>query len=329
MRQYGVEIVGTGSYAPARVLTNDDLAEMVDTSDEWIRARTGIRERRIAADDEATSDLGYEASIQALDAAGMAADRIDLIIVATLTPDAPLPNTACFLQRRLGGHNAACFSLEAACAGFVYALEIGADMIRSGTFRNALVVAAEKLSTRTDWTDRGTCVLFGDGAGAVVLHQVPQDRDVLLAADLRADGTYTDLLGIPAGGSRMPLTHELLDKRMNCVRMSGREIFKLAVSAMASTSEHVLAEAGIAIEQVKWLVPHQANTRIISGVGKRLGIAESKVYVNLDRYGNTSAASIPIALDELVRAGRVASGDHILMTAFGGGLTWGSALVRW
>ncbi|OGV63163.1 MAG: 3-oxoacyl-ACP synthase [Lentisphaerae bacterium RIFOXYB12_FULL_65_16] len=329
MDYFGVEIAGTGSYVPARVLTNHELEKMVDTTDQWIVERTGIRERRIAAADEPTSALAYHAATQALTHAGVPAEELDLIIVATLSPDTPFPNTGCHLQKRLNAPNAACFSLEAACSGFIFALKVGADMVRCGGFKKVLVVAAEKLSMFVDWTDRGTCVLFGDGAGAVVLRRVPREGDSLLATRLGSDGNYADLLNVPAGGSLMPITHERIDQRLNFLKMSGREVFKLAVNAMVDASEGVLAHAEVRIDQVRWLVPHQANMRIISGVGKRLGIPNERVYVNLDKYGNTSAASIPIALDEIVRAGKVQRGDYILMTAFGGGLTWGSALCRW
>jgi 3-oxoacyl-[acyl-carrier-protein] synthase-3 len=329
MDYYGVEIAGTGSYVPARVLTNRDLEKLVDTTDQWIVERTGIRERRIAADDEPTSAMAACAATQALTHAGVPAAELDLIIVATLSPDTPFPNTGCHVQKRLEAANAACFSIEAACSGFIYALKIGADMVRCGGFKKVLVVAAEKLSMFVDWTDRGTCVLFGDGAGAAVLRRVPRENDSLLATRLGSDGNYADLLNVPAGGSLMPITHERLDQRLNFLKMSGREVFKLAVNAMVDASEHVLMRAEVRIDQVRWLVPHQANMRIISGVGKRLGIPDERVYVNLDRFGNTSAASIPIALDEIVRAGKIQRGDYVLMTAFGGGLTWGSALLRW
>jgi len=329
MGHYGVAIAGTGAYGPSRVLTNHDLERMVDTSDEWIRTRTGIRERRIAADDEPTSALAYKAAQRALETSGADAEEVDLIIVATLSPDTLFPNTSCYVQHRLGAVNAACFSLEAACSGFLYGLNVGADMIRSGSVRNALIVAAEKLSAVVDWTDRSTCVLFGDGAGAVLLRRSPPDKDTLLAARLGADGAYTGLLTIPAGGTAMPLTQELLEQKMNCIKMSGREVFKLAVNAMVEASESTLEQAGVTIDQVRWLVPHQANTRIITAVGKRLGIDEDRVYTNLDRYGNTSAASIPIALDELVRRNGVAPGDYLLLTAFGGGLTWAAVVLQW
>lgn len=329
MKRFGVQIAGTGHYVPERVMTNHDLEAMVETSDEWIVARTGIRERHIAAPEQATSDLGLEAALQALAAAEMTPEEVDLIIVATLSPDQPFPNTGCFLQSKLGAVNAACFSLEAACSGFIYALEVASSMIRLGLHKNALIVGAEKLSTFTDWTDRGTCVLFGDGAGAVMLKQCAEADDRMIASKLGSDGRYTDLLGVPAGGSASPLTPETIGHRQNFIKMSGREVFKLAVNAMVSAADDVLAQAGIDISQVRWLVPHQANNRIIQGVGKRMRMPAERVYINVDRYGNTSAATIPIALDEIARGGQVDEGDYILMVAFGGGLTWAAALIRW
>ena len=329
MARYGAAIIGSGSYAPDRILTNHDLEQMVETSDEWIRTRTGIRERHIAADDEPTSAIACRAAEKALKAASVNPSDLDMIIVATLSPDNVFPNTGCQLQNRLGAHGAAAFSIEAACSGFLYAAQIAADMIRSGTASCALVVGAEKLSAYVDWTDRSTCVLFGDGAGAAIIKQVPATEDCFLASELGADGKYKELLQIPAGGTEMPLTHDILDQRLQYIKMSGREIFKLAVNAMTSASEKVLKQADISIDDVRWLVPHQANNRIITAVGKRLGIDEERVFINVDRYGNTSAATIPIAVDEIVRGGQVSKGDYLLLTAFGGGLTWGSLLVRW
>ena len=329
MNQYGIKIVGTGSYVPAKVLSNADLEKMVETTDEWIRTRTGIEERHIAADDEPCSALAEQAALRALEAAGMQAAEIDLIIVATFTGDKAFPNAGCFLQKRIGAVNAACFAMEAACSGFVYAMTVAAGLLRSGGFRNALLVGAEKISSKVDWADRNTCVLFGDGAGAVVLKRVAAAQDSLRAFKLGADGNYCDLLQCPAGGSAMPLTHELLDQGLQYIKMEGREVFKLAVNAMVGASQDVLTQAGVSIDQVSWVIPHQANLRIISSVGKYLGIPDEKVYINVQRYGNTSAASIPLALDELVRSGQVKDGDYLILTAFGGGLTWGSLLLRW
>ncbi len=328
-KHYGISIAGTGSYAPAKVLTNHDLESIVDTSDEWIRTRTGIRERHIAAEDEPTSALAYQAAKNALETAEMSADNIELIIVATLSPDTPFPNTACHLQQRLRAGKAACFSLEAACSGFIYALEVAAGMIRSGTFTNALVIGAEKISMHVDWTDRSTCVLFGDGSGAVVLKRVPEEQDALLSSKLAADGNYTDLLTVPAGGSAMPLNPERYQKGLQYIKMSGREVFKLAVNAMVETSNAVLEDANLKVQDIRWLVPHQANDRIIQAVGRKLGMESDRVFVNLDRFGNTSAATIPIAIDEIVRGGLIQKNDYMLLTAFGGGLTWGSSLLRW
>ena len=329
MNQYGIKIAGTGSYVPSKVLTNADLEKIVETTDEWIRTRTGIEERHIAADDEPCSALAEKAALRALEASGMKAEEIELIIVATFTGDKVFPNAGCFLQKRIGATNAVCFSMEAACSGFVYGMTVAAGLLRSGGFRNALVVGAEKISFMVDWTDRNTCVLFGDGAGAVVLKRVAAKHDSLRAFKLGADGNYCDLLQCPAGGSALPITPEVLDQRLQYLKMEGREVFKLAVNAMVEASQDVLKQEGIGVEQVSWVIPHQANLRIISSVGKYLGIPDEKVYINVQRYGNTSAASIPLALDELVRSGRVKDGDYLILTAFGGGLTWGSLLLRW
>jgi len=329
MTLQGVKISGTGSYVPEKVLTNHDLEKMVDTSDEWISTRTGIQERHIAAPDEPTSALAYEACKEAMENAGVTSQNIQLIIVGTFTPDHPLPNTACFLQRRLGAEGAACFSLEAACSGFIYALQVARSMIQAGQYDTVLVTGAEKLSSVTDWTDRGTCVLFGDGAGAAVLQSTTPEDNGILSTHLGADGNYTDLLHIPAGGTVRPVTEDVLKQRLNYMKMNGPEVFKLAVNSMALAAKKVMEDTGIGPEQVRWLVPHQANTRIISAVGKRLGFDEEKVFVNLNKYGNTSAATIPIAFDEIVKNDSLQKGDYILLVAFGGGLTWGASMIRW
>ncbi len=325
---HGIRFAGFGSYVPDRVVTNFDFEKMVDTSDEWIVSRTGIRERRLAATEQATSDLACEAGKRALAVAGVAAEELDAIFVATFTPDHQMPNTACFVQRKLGAFKAACFALEAACTGFLYSLEAAAGIMRTGHYRKVLLIGAEKLSNILDFGDRNTCVLFGDGAGAVVLEQVPAAEDCLLASALGADGRFTHLLQVPAGGSAMPISEEAVRQHLNCIHMEGREVFKYAVNAMADTAEQVLLEAGATIDQITWLVAHQANTRIIQAVGKKLDIPEHKVFINLDKYGNTSAASIPLALDDLYRAGQLQPGNLVLMVAFGGGLTFGSALFR-
>jgi 3-oxoacyl-[acyl-carrier-protein] synthase-3 len=321
-------ITGVGSYLPSRILTNRELEKMVDTSDEWITTRTGIKERRIAADDEFTSDLGAEAALRAMKAAGVTANMIDLIIVATITPDMPFPSTACLVQRKIGAKRAAAFDLEAACAGFIYALEIGQQFIMSQTYDTVLVIGAEKLSTITDWKDRNTCVLFGDGAGAAILQNRP-DSHGLLTAVMGANGENADLLFMPGGGSRCPATVESVNARRHYLHMNGKETFKNAVQAMQTAAEEALRRCEIDISQIKCVIPHQANRRIIDAVGERVNAKPEQLFVNLDKYGNTSAASVAIALDEAVQTGRVQRGDLILLMVFGAGLTWGAAVIEW
>lgn len=323
-------ILGTGSYTPARVLTNDDLAHMVDTSDEWIRTRTGIRERRIAAADEASSDMGVEAAQRALDDAGLRAADIDLLIVATITPDTPMPACACFVQHKLGvPAHAACFDLNAACSGFLYALDTACALLGSGRYRKALVIGVEKLSNVVDWRDRTTCVLFGDGAGAAVLGLSEAADRGLLGTRLGCDGASADLLCIPNGGSRAPATCESIEARNHCIQMKGREVFKLAVRGMDEAAREILEQHGLRADQISLVIPHQANLRIIEAISEYLELPLDRFFINVDRYGNTSAASIPIALDEARRAGRLRAGDLVLLVAFGAGLTYGSALIRW
>lgn len=329
MSSIGVKIAGTGSYLPEKVLTNHDLEAMVDTSDDWIRTRTGILERRIAEDGEPTSWLGAKAALKAIEAAAIRPEDIELIIVATITPDKRFPNTACYIQHQIGTANATCFSVEAACSGFVYILEIGASLIKTGAFRNALLVGAEKLSSVVNWEDRATCVLFGDGAGAAVLTACPPDENSYISSQLGSDGRYADILHIPGGGSAMPFSRKVLDDKLQYLEMSGQEVFKLAVNTMATAAVQTLTKGHVEIGDVRWLIPHQANTRILTSVGKRLGLPNERVFINLQRYGNTSGASIPIALDEVVSGGQVAPGDYILLVAFGGGLTWGANLILW
>ncbi len=329
MSSYGARIIGTGSYAPATVLNNHDLEKMVETSDEWIQSRTGMVERHIAADHEATSDLAVAAARKAMANAGVTADTLDLIVVGTLSPDRPFPNTACFVQQKIQAANAACFALEAACSGFLYSLQCAAAMIRTGTVKRALVIGAEKISMFVDWTDRNTCVLFGDGAGAAIIERTSIEDNGYLGCTLGADGNYAELLTVPAGGSERPTTPQTLDSGDNFIKMEGREVFKLAVNAMVNAANKVLDEANVTAQDIRWLVPHQANTRIIKAVGKRLGLTEDKVFINIEKYGNTSAATIPIALDEINRTGQIEKGDLVLGVAFGGGLTWGATLVRW
>lgn len=320
-------IAGTGSYVPERVLTNADLERMVATSDAWIVERTGIRERRIAAPGEAASDLGTKAAERALAAAGITAADLDLILVATCTGDSPLPSTACLIQHRLGATRAAACDLSAACCGFVYALGIGDAYIKTGS-RHVLVIGTEVMSMLTDWTDRNTCVLFGDGAGAAVLSPSEGDRGIL-SSHLHADGTLWDLICVPGGGSRTPPTEKMLAEGLQYIKMKGNETFKVAVKTLEEAAREALAANNLTVDDLDVYVPHQANIRIIKAVVTRLGLPMEKVVLNMDRYGNTSAASIPLALDEAVRDGRVKAGSLMLMEAFGAGLTWASAVVRW
>jgi len=321
-------ITGVGSYVPARILTNADLEKLVDTSDEWITTRTGIKTRRMAAKDEFTSDMAVQAAQRAMKMAGVTADQIDLIIVATITPDMPFPNTACLVQRKIGAKRAAAFDVEAACSGFIYALEIGQQFIMSRTYDTVLVIGAEKLSAITDWTDRNTCVLFGDGAGAAILQNRPNSHG-LLTAVMGADGNKADLLFMPGGGSRCPATVDSVNARQHYLRMEGKETFKNAVQAMYHAAQEALRRCELEIARIKCIIPHQANRRIIDAVGERLGATPEQLFINLDRYGNTSAASVAIALDEAVSSGKIQRGDLILMMVFGAGLTWGAAVIEW
>ena len=321
-------ITGIGSYVPAQTLTNADLEKMVDTSDEWITTRTGIKQRRLAAKNEFTSDLAAEAATRAMKKAGVTAEQIDLIIVATITPDMPFPCTACLVQRKIGARRAAAFDLEAACSGFIYALEIAQQFIMSRTYDAVLVIGAEKLSTIVDWNDRNTCVLFGDGAGAAVLQNRPNAHG-LLTAVMGADGDKADLLYMPGGGSRCPATMDSVTARRHYLQMNGKETFKNAVQAMQTAALEALRRCEIDIAQIKCIIPHQANRRIIDAVGERLGARPEQLFVNLDKYGNTSAASVAIAFDEAVEGGRVQRGDLVLLVVFGAGLTWGAAVVEW
>jgi 3-oxoacyl-[acyl-carrier-protein] synthase III len=321
-------ISGVGSYVPAKILTNADLEKLVDTSDEWITTRTGIKERRLAGKNEFTSDLAANAALRALEKAGVTAEQIDLIIVATITPDMPFPSTACLVQRKIGAHRAAGFDLEAACSGFIYGLEIAQQFIMSRTYDTVLVIGAEKLSSIVDWKDRNTCVLFGDGAGAAVLQNRPNAHG-LLTAVMGADGRKANLLFMAGGGSRCPATTESVAARLHYLRMEGKETFKNAVQAMQTAAEEALRRCEIDIARIKCIIPHQANRRIVDAVCDRLGARPEQLFVNLHKYGNTSAASVAIALDEAVSSGRVQRGDLILMIVFGAGLTWGAAVIEW
>lgn len=321
-------IVGTGACLPEKVLTNSDLEKMVDTSDEWIYTRTGIRERRIVADGQVTSDLAAAASLQALEEAGLSPDDVSLIICATVTPDYFFPSTACMIQEKIGASNTGGFDLSAACAGFVYGVIMGARLIEADPTQTVLVIGAETLTKITDWTDRSTCILFGDGAGAAVLRAVDGDRGVM-ASEVGIDGSGGDFMKLPAGGSVMPATEETVRERMHYIRVQGRETFKFAVLKMAELVESAVKSSGLTLDDVKLIVPHQVNRRILQAAAKRLKIGLDKIYCNIDRCGNTSAASAAIALDEAVRKGCVQSDDIVVLVAFGGGLSWCSAVVRW
>lgn len=323
-----VGIIGTGKYVPEKILTNADLEQMVDTNDEWIVSRTGIRERHIAAPHEATSDLSYLASLKALESAGMKPEDLDLIIVATITPDSAFPSTACILQDKLGAKRAAAFDLSAACSGFVYSLATAVGFIQNGMYNNALIIGADTLSRITDYTDRNTCVLFGDGAGAVIIGEVPEGRG-FQSFDLGAEGAGGGLLKLEAGGSRLPSSQETVEGKKHYISMNGTEVFKFAVRIMGTATEKVLTKAGIGKEDIDLFVPHQANIRIIQSAMQRLDLSPEKCVINVDKYANTSAASIPLALVEAAEEGRMKEGDTVLMVGFGGGLTWGASVLIW
>ena len=325
---FAAGIIGIGCYLPEKKLTNQDLEKMVDTSDAWITERTGIKTRHIAAPDQATSDLAYEASLQALADAKTKPEELDMIIVATETPDYKYPSTACLLQAKLGAKNAACFDLSAGCSGFVYALGIGSQSIVSGLYKKILLVGAETLSRIINWTDRNTCVLFGDGAGAAVLGRVDGGYGVL-SRELGAEGTGGGHLIQPAGGSRNPTTHETVDAYGQCVHMDGQDVFKFAARKMPAACKKVLQKAGMTIDDIALLVPHQANLRIIDNAIDRLKIDRERVWINIDKHGNMSAACVPVCLTEAQQAGRLKKGDNVIMVAFGAGLTWAGALLKW
>jgi len=326
----GIKIRGTGSYAPEKVWTNADLEKMVETNDEWIRTRTGICQRHIAAPEQACSDLAEQAARKALAMANVDPADLSAIIVATISPDHVFPSTACLLQHRLGAVKAFGFDLEAACSGLLYSLETARGLMSvNSKYKYVLVIGAEKLSALVNWEDRNTCVLFGDGASALVLENCPDEEDSFLATDLGADGNSLDILSLPAGGSRNPASAQTVADKMHYIHMAGRDVFKLAVNAMVSSCKKVLEEANVSIDQVRWLIPHQANERIMKAVAQRLPMEEERVFMNIGKYGNTSAASIGICIDEMMRSGQVEKGDYVLLTAFGGGLTWGAILIKW
>ncbi len=321
-------VKGTGSAFPEKILSNFDLEKIVDTTDEWITTRTGIRERHIAVEGEFTSTFATQAAERALAMAGVSPEEIDLIVLASVTPDFPFPATACIVQNNLGAVNAAAFDISAACSGFIYALAIVDNFIKSGSVKKALVIGAEVLSRIVDWTDRNTCVLFGDGSGAVVLEAAEGDRGIL-STHIHSDGSYWELLNQPACGSRIPASPKVLDEKLAFLRMQGNDVFKLAVRAMEEAAQEALAANSLSTTDINLFIPHQANKRIIDSIGKRLKLTDEQVYVNLERYGNTSAASIPIALDEANRGGRIKENDILVFDAFGGGLTWAATLLRW
>lgn len=322
-----IGIVGIGSAAPKGLLTNKDLERIVDTTDDWIVERTGIRSRHIADADTTTGMLATEASLNALKDAGIAGEDVDLIVVGTATPDMLFPSTGCLVQADIGATNAAAFDLAAACSGFIYGLNVAVGLIRNGAHKTALVIGAETLTKITDFQDRGTCVLFGDGAGAAVLQAVPKGKGIL-SSRIYSDGRLGEMLMMPGGGSKHPTSHETVDKRMHFIKMNGNSVFKSAVKSMADVVQKALADADLTPEQIDLFVPHQANIRIIEATAKKLKMPMDKVFVNVDRYGNTSAASIPIALDEARRSGRLKDGDLVSVVAFGSGFTWGSAVLQ-
>jgi len=322
-----VGIIGVGEYLPKRILTNADLEKMVHTSDEWITTRTGIKERRLVAKHEATSDLAIKAAKEALADAKVKPQDLDLIIVATITPDMSFPAVACLLQNALGAKNAICFDISAACAGFVYAIAIAQQFIARASAKFALVIGAEVLSSVTDWQDRNTCVLFGDGAGAAVLAEVKSGG--ILSTYLGSDGSKADLLMLPAGGSRNPTTQQTLDNRLHYIKMQGNELFKLAVTIMAEAAQNALKKAGLECKDIDLVIPHQANIRILMALAKKLGLSPDKVYLNIEKYGNMSSASTATALCEAVKVGRIKKGDIVLLDAFGAGLTWAACVIKW
>jgi 3-oxoacyl-[acyl-carrier-protein] synthase III len=326
---YQVCIAGTGSYVPETILTNEDLAKRVDTSDEWIFTRTGIRERRIAAEGEYTSHMASAAARKALEQAGLEASDVQLIIVATITPDTLTPATACYVQQQIGATAAVAFDISAACSGFLYAMKISKRLIADGAFENALIIGAEKLSAFVNWEDRTTCVLFGDGAGAAVLRRAAPDEGSVPATEMGTDGRLTHLLNIPGGGSACPITASNVGDNLSALAMQGKEVFKHAVNRMKEAAETVIQRAGLEAEDIACVIPHQANLRIIDAIADRLSVPNDRVFINLDKYGNTSAAAVAIALDEANRSGAFKRGDHIVLVVFGAGLTWAAAALRW
>ncbi len=323
-----IQIIGTGSYLPEKVLSNHDLEKMVDTTDEWIVTRTGIKQRRIASSDQAASDLAVAAAKKAINNANISPDDIDLVIVATITPDMLFPSTACIVQSKLGIKNAAVFDIGAACTGFIYGLSVAHQFLQNGSCKTALVIASEVLSKITDWEDRNTCVLFGDGSGAAIL-QKSNTEDGFLSFYLGADGQYIDLLKMPAGGSRIPATIDTVQNRMHYLKMIGNEVFKIAVQSMLESANIALNQCGLTCEDVNLVIPHQANIRIIKALAKRMRLAKENIFMNIEKYGNMSAATIAVGLDEAMKSGRIKKGDIIELVAFGAGFTKGACVIRW
>jgi 3-oxoacyl-[acyl-carrier-protein] synthase-3 len=327
MAKKSVGIIGLGKYLPEKVLTNFDLEKMVETSDEWITTRTGIRERHIANESQSTSDLASLAAKEALKDANLKPEEIELIIVATITPDMPFPSTSCLVQEKIGAKKATCFDIAAACSGFIYGLNIAHQFISSGTYKNALVIGAEILSKSVDWTDRSTCVLFGDGAGACVL--APVKKDGIISFNLGSDGSGQDLLKIPAGGTHLPASHESIDKKLHFIQMQGNEVFKFAVKIMHRAAEQAVRKKGLGCSDIDLVIPHQANRRIMEAAMKKMGLPLTKLFSNIEKYGNMSAASTAVALCEAVEEKRVKRKDIVVLVAFGAGLTWGSCVIKW
>ena len=322
-----VGIAGVGYYVPEKILRNSDLEKMVDTSDEWITTRTGIKQRRIAGPNQPTSDMAIRAAKKALDDAGLAPEKIELLIVATITPDMSFPSTACIVQSALKAENAVCFDVSAACTGFVYAMITAEQFIKNGVYKNALIIGAEKLSSVTDWTDRNTCVLFGDGAGAAVL--VPVKRGGIRASYLKSDGNLKELLFMPAGGSKHPASVKTVNERMHFIKMRGNELFKIAVKAMTDAANKALKKCGLGCPDITYVIPHQANIRILNAVAKKLKLPQEKIYFNIHKYGNMSSASTAVALAEVVKEKNLKKGDILILDAFGAGLVWGAVVIEW
>ena len=320
-------ILGLGCYLPPKKLTNSDLAKIVETSDEWITSRTGIRERRIASKEVATSDLGVEAARLAIKDAGLSPEDIDLIITATITPDMAFPATSCIIQDKIGAKNAACFDINAACSGFVYTIVIAQQFVNSGLYDHVLVIGAEKLTSIVDWKDRSTCVLFGDGAGACVVGK-SEDR-VIVSSFMGADGSGGHLLSVPAGGSRLPATEDTVKDRLHFLKMGGNEVFKIAVRIMVEAATNAIKNAGLGLDDISLFIPHQANMRILLAVAKRLGVSQDKIFMNIEKYGNMSAASTAVALVEAAQENKIKKGEHVVLVAFGGGLTYGASVIKW